>query len=70
MKTDANYPLYVFGMLWHIVFKEYGDLEYDVTYEKIMVDWKDFIHGGFNDPNAPLYECILKYLLDKKYKKE
>jgi len=63
---DRNYPLYLFVMLWHNEYPKHSRLEYDLSYEMIIDAWKEFTASGFDDPDEPLYECILDFFREKQ----
>lgn len=62
--------MYLFAMLWHATHPEYDKLEYDLAYEKIMVDWEEFNTSMFDDPKMSFYDCIIEYFNAKKRSKE
>ena len=57
-EEDNGYPLYLFSMLWHNEHPEFDGKEYDLVYDKIMLDWERFKSGEYNDYNIPLYDSI------------
>lgn len=67
-KEDANYPLYLFSMLWNEKHPEFNETEYDVTYENIIADWDKFQDSSYNCEKKSLYECISDFLSDTESK--
>ena len=62
----GSYPLYLFMQLWHNEYPNHSKLEYDLSFEKIMFDWAEFESSKYDDPDEPLYECILAFFESKQ----
>ena len=65
-----NYSMYLFAMLWHVTHPEHNKLEYDLSFEKIIVDFEEFKDSPFDDPKVSLYDCIIEFFNAKKRSEE
>ena len=64
-----HYDFYLFACLLKEYDTEFANLEYDRQYERSKQEFARFQELGFDDENAPLYDCIVKYL-SFMYKKQ
>ena len=64
--VDYGYPLYLFSMLWHNAYPEHEDLEYDLSYGKIVLAWREFIGSRYDNDHVSLYDCILEFFKSKR----
>jgi hypothetical protein len=59
MKID--YEQYLFSQLWACKDENFAELPYDQQWDEIPARWRDFEKSKFNNPEQPLYDCILAY---------
>ena len=60
-----NYEQYLFSNLWKLRDKKFKNLEYDLQWGLIFVEYDKFLNSKFADLNTSLYDCIELYLADK-----
>jgi len=60
-----NYEQYLFSNLWKLRDKKFKQLEYDLQWGLIFVEYDKFINSKFANLNTSLYDCMELYLADK-----
>lgn len=62
-----NYNQYLFSCLLKLYNTEYEQLPYDEQYDVVKEAYKRFTKSAYNNPEKPMYECIVDYLSDGNY---
>ena len=60
-----TYEKYLFSNLWKLRDKEFKQLEYDLQWGSILVEYDRFINSKFAQLNTSLYDCMELYFADK-----
>lgn len=60
-----NYDQYLFSNLWKLRDKKFKNLEYDLQWGLIFVEYDKFLKSKFADLDTSLYDCMELYLVDK-----
>ena len=60
-----NYEQYLFSNLWKLRDKEFKNLEYDLQWGLIFVEYERFLNSKFAKLDTSLYDCIDLYFADK-----
>jgi hypothetical protein len=55
------YEQYLFAQLWAVMDSDFAELPYDIQWDEIPSKWRAFENSGFNDPERPLYDCIISF---------
>jgi hypothetical protein len=64
LSTPMNYEFYLFVQLRNAILPTTS--EYDFQYEIDCTMYEEFLASSFNNGDEPLYDCILKYLSNKR----
>jgi hypothetical protein len=57
-----GYEQYLFAQLWACKDDTFAELPYDQQWDEIPRRWKEFEKSAFNNPEKPIYDCILAFL--------
>ena len=60
-----NYEQYLFSNLWKLRDKKFKNLEYDLQWGLIFVEYDRFLKSKFAELETSLYDCMDLYLADK-----
>jgi len=60
-----TYEQYLFSNLWKLRDKKFKQLEYDLQWGSIFVEYDRFINSKFAQLNTSLYDCMQLYFADK-----
>ena len=60
-----NYDQYLFSNLWKLRDKNFKNLEYDLQWGLVFVEYDRFIKSKFAKLDTSTYDCMDLYLADK-----
>jgi hypothetical protein len=60
-----NYEQYLFSNLWKLRDKTFKQLEYDLQWGFIFIEYDKFIKSKFSKLDTSIYDCMELYLADK-----
>jgi hypothetical protein len=60
-----NYEHYLFSKIWERRDKRFRELEYDLQWGSIFVEYDKFLKSKFENLETSLYDCIELYFADK-----